>query len=398
MATLITTKYAQDLIDLALTDTVTALPTAGNVQGGCVYYVLNNTLYPHDLYGNINITGLNFTPEKNRATIISNCPCVFDALMTNNTVPKIVIPTTTAYKEPYTKTSKHEKYYIYDIKYINGTSGLNGIKSNYLINSNTFYGDIGKIFNAELPVNPKGENTLSLDTPEQVALLFDEPISTASDIPEFVDLGLSVKWATCNVDAANPWEEGALFSWGDPTPHYREEDSNNIELNDFKPADYIFGRYDNIDSEEHDSFFKYCQKQHNLSFVDNRTELEPSNDPATVNKGKDWRVPTHTEIEELLSQTTRTYVTENDVKCIKFTSKLNSNYIIIPINKFDRFGNTNNETIVFLSRDLMEGTNYPYSYEVTGDEDDDDEINVDKCVWSRSAGRTYRAVCELTPS
>ena len=31
--------------------------------------------------------------------------------------------------------------------------------------------------------------------------------------PEYIDLGLSVKWATCNVGAATPLDEGYLICW-----------------------------------------------------------------------------------------------------------------------------------------------------------------------------------------
>ena len=32
---------------------------------------------------------------------------------------------------------------------------------------------------------------------------------------EWVDLGLSVKWATCNVGAIQPEEFGDYFAWGE---------------------------------------------------------------------------------------------------------------------------------------------------------------------------------------
>ena len=32
---------------------------------------------------------------------------------------------------------------------------------------------------------------------------------------EYVDLGLSVKWATCNVDANAPHQRGYFYSWGE---------------------------------------------------------------------------------------------------------------------------------------------------------------------------------------
>lgn len=38
---------------------------------------------------------------------------------------------------------------------------------------------------------------------------------------EYVDLGLSVKWATCNVGATSPEEPGMYFRWGETTGHYQ---------------------------------------------------------------------------------------------------------------------------------------------------------------------------------
>lgn len=32
---------------------------------------------------------------------------------------------------------------------------------------------------------------------------------------QYVDLGLSVKWATCNVGADEAWEYGVFYSWAD---------------------------------------------------------------------------------------------------------------------------------------------------------------------------------------
>ena len=42
---------------------------------------------------------------------------------------------------------------------------------------------------------------------------------------EFVDMGLSVKWAACNVGAEKPYEYGSYFAWGEtiPKPSYAEE-------------------------------------------------------------------------------------------------------------------------------------------------------------------------------
>ncbi len=40
--------------------------------------------------------------------------------------------------------------------------------------------------------------------------------SNNSNSYEYVDLGLSVKWATCNVGADSPSDYGDYFAWGEP--------------------------------------------------------------------------------------------------------------------------------------------------------------------------------------
>ena len=35
------------------------------------------------------------------------------------------------------------------------------------------------------------------------------------DPSSYVDLGLSVKWAACNIGAENPWECGDYYAWGE---------------------------------------------------------------------------------------------------------------------------------------------------------------------------------------
>lgn len=46
---------------------------------------------------------------------------------------------------------------------------------------------------------------------------YSEEISFTADY-QYVDLGLSVKWATCNVGATKPEEPGDYFAWGETEP------------------------------------------------------------------------------------------------------------------------------------------------------------------------------------
>ena len=42
----------------------------------------------------------------------------------------------------------------------------------------------------------------------------EEPSTPDANGHEYVDLGLSVKWATCNVGASSPAGYGDYFAWG----------------------------------------------------------------------------------------------------------------------------------------------------------------------------------------
>ena len=47
---------------------------------------------------------------------------------------------------------------------------------------------------------------------------FNLKISGEHEKHGYVDLGLSVKWATCNIGAINPEEYGDYFAWGEVEP------------------------------------------------------------------------------------------------------------------------------------------------------------------------------------
>ena len=113
---------------------------------------------------------------------------------------------------------------------------------------------------------------------------------------EYVDLGLSVKWATCNVGATSPEDYGQYFAWGETSPkdEYTEDNCStyNKEMSDIAgDAQY---------------------------------------DAATAIWGGDWRMPTNAELQELFDNCTWTWTTQNGVNGYKVTSKVNSNYIFLP--------------------------------------------------------------------
>ena len=120
---------------------------------------------------------------------------------------------------------------------------------------------------------------------------------------EYVDLGLSVKWATCNVGASKPEEYGDYFAWGETQPK---------TTYDWSTYKWCNGSYNNLT--------KYCN-QSSYGTVDNKTQLELSDDAARANWGGNWRMPTDAEITELCEQCTWTWTTQNGVYGYKVTSK-----------------------------------------------------------------------------
>ena len=84
---------------------------------------------------------------------------------------------------------------------------------------------------------------------------------------EYVDLGLSVKWATCNIGANSPEEYGDYFAFGEVKPK----------------SDYTWSNYKWCESSTY-TLTKYCTES-NYGIVDNKTVLDPEDDAAVVNWG-----------------------------------------------------------------------------------------------------------------
>ena len=120
--------------------------------------------------------------------------------------------------------------------------------------------------------------------------------TTATQSMEYVDLGLSVLWAKCNIGAEQETESGILTGFGDQSFYNRS--TNN---DDYTPWD--------IAGTEEDVLY-------NLS-IDGDAKMKS-------------KLPTIEQIEELISKTTQEYVVEGGVAGIKFTAT-NGNSIFLPM-------------------------------------------------------------------
>ena len=91
----------------------------------------------------------------------------------------------------------------------------------------------------------------------------------------YVDLGLSVKWATMNIGASSPTEDGAYICWGETA----EKDSCSVWNYKWSDGFYWNRKY--------------------IKYGTEKFSMEKGDDPASAAWGGKWRLPTHAEQEEL---------------------------------------------------------------------------------------------------
>ena len=175
---------------------------------------------------------------------------------------------------------------------------------------------------------------------------------------EWVDLGLpsGTLWATCNVGASKPEEYGNYYAWGETSTKATYTKDN-----------YTYSRYP--------------------------TTLPPSADAATANWGSGWRMPTQTEIQELIDNCTVTWTTQNGVNGRLFTGS-NGNSIFLPA------AGSRTDSALYVagsygyywssSLDMSRAYYAWHLYFGSGD------YNVDGN--SRYYGRSVRPVCQPTPT
>lgn len=165
-------------------------------------------------------------------------------------------------------------------------------------------------------------------------VLFAEGKAPAPAV-EFVDLGLSVKWAKYNLGAthgntAASWY-GNYYQWGS-----QEIANEKYCGGSGSETDCPYCTYFDDEDYENFEFSKYLPDDYSKwGTPDNKLVLDAVDDPATL-LGGNWRMPTKTELEELLDTTkvTNVWVTNyNDISGLNgrvFTSVANGNTLFIP--------------------------------------------------------------------
>ena len=149
---------------------------------------------------------------------------------------------------------------------------------------------------------------------EEVECMFSWKTVVVHGGHECVDLGLSVKWATCNVGANKPEEDGDYFAWGETTKKgtYYENNCPTYGLSK--------------------------SELRSKGYIDSEGNLTPKYDAARANWGGNWRMPTKTEMQELKDRCTWTWTTQNGVNGYKVTGP-NGNSIFLPATGY-RYGSS----------------------------------------------------------
>lgn len=180
----------------------------------------------------------------------------------------------------------------------------------------SFFVATAKIVDVESAKIEKSANSIISVNPSQMKsdckLLTYELLNVSSNKKEtheanheYVDLGLSVKWATCNVGASKPEDYGEYYAWGE-----------TVTKITYTWINYHFRT--SGDSEDNVRFNKYNTSSSRGS-VDNKTILDIADDVANIKWGGGWRMPTQSEFQELMDYCTWTWTTQNGVNGYRVT-------------------------------------------------------------------------------
>ncbi len=131
---------------------------------------------------------------------------------------------------------------------------------------------------------------------------------------QYVDLGLTsgLCWATQNIGATEPQEEGTHFAWGEVEPK----------------EDYSYNTYRWANLLKNNEYIKYVTDDW-YGLIDFRTTLEPDDDAANVALEGKWHIPTQADVEELLRECTTEFGSYYGVNGY-FVTGPNGNAIFLP--------------------------------------------------------------------
>lgn len=177
-------------------------------------------------------------------------------------------------------------------------------------------------------VETTGQNLVCNETGKKLVRV-GESLVIQSAGPEMVDLGLSVKWAKYNIGAtggnsATDWY-GGYYAWGET------ETKEDYSWLTYKHTN---GNYDMYEPKVFTKYMPTNKPEYwnGKGSPDNKLILDAMDDVVNVELGGNYRMPTKTELEELIALPNQFVTNYNGVSglngCV-FTGK-NSNTLFIP--------------------------------------------------------------------
>ena len=193
----------------------------------------------------------------------------------------------------------------------NGADWLSGIEYAYLEYEPG--GNCTGYINLTADANTSGSDrtgsfTFGLEGSQSYGIYISQPAGEAGEVAgeinghEWVDLGLSVRWATCNIGASSPSEYGGYYAWGETETKTEYFSENSITW------------------------------EQDISDISG----DPRYDAATANWGEGWRLPSSDELKELVDECTWVWMTEDGHGGFKVTGP-NGASIFLPANGYKLF-------------------------------------------------------------
>lgn len=231
-----------------------------------------------------------------------------------------------------------------------------GERNLYQIYSNT------SINTAAMFMTGKGDNGK-----EYISLCFSSYVPSTEEDDEnlpYVDLGLSVKWAKCNLGASSPDGEGSFYSWSE----------TKIK------SEYWRENYSYCNNNANQYIFVYSNPLTNISGT--------KYDVATSKLGEGWRMPTRDEAFELIYGCTWKQETRNGVVGAKITGPTGKS-IFIPNTGFKKQDKEpSGLTHIWTSETQSKSNEYAYTIQTSANKNTEPQLET---IW-KAWGLQVRAV------
>lgn len=202
---------------------------------------------------------------------------------------------------------------------------------------------------------------------------------------EYVDLGLSVKWATMNVGASSPEKYGDYYAWGE----LQAKDYYGWETYKWMiPGRSSWTGLNKYTLPDKQTMANWYQGG---KFVgDNKGVLSATDDIAYKSWGGAWRMPTEEEWDELRDNCVWVWTNVKGVNGFKVMTEDNSRYIFLPATgcRKDGFANDglNRQGMYWSSSLVPYYSDCVYLLNFS-------QRNIERYFFSRCYGLTVRPVC-----